>query len=50
MSEVAAVYIGILLYWRQLPQCPDWVWGLEVMPGALSLQVNDLAVSYGWTE
>jgi len=24
-SEVAAVSIGILLHWQQLPQRPDWL-------------------------
>jgi len=33
-SEAAAVSIGTLLYWRQLPQRPDWLWGLAVVSGA----------------
>jgi hypothetical protein len=49
-SEVAAVPISILLYWRQLPQRPDCLWGLAMVPGALLPQVNDPAVSHGWTE
>jgi len=49
-SEVAAVSIGILLYWRQLPQHPDWLWCLTMVRGALLLQVNDPAISYARPE
>ena len=49
-SEVAAVSIGILLHWQQLPQRPDWLWCLAVVSGALLLQVNDPAISYGWAQ
>ena len=49
--EVAAVPIAILLYWRQLPQRPDRLWGLALVPSAAILsRVNDPAVSYRWTE
>jgi len=49
-SEVATVYIGILLHWQQSPERPDWLWCLAVVLGALLLQVNDPAISYGWAE